>query len=289
MQINNENFFSFKQERSLGAIITDTFKFIRFEWKQLLSMLISVTLIPILITFALAIYNGMDSLETENLFSLNYLLFIYYFLFVAIYYSMSLIINSYVKVYVENKGQVEKSEVYAYFKKHLLAYILMGVVSFLIWMVSIALCVLPGFYILTVLSVVGPVFVFQEKSVFDSIGYCFDFVKEKFWETLGTVLVVFLLIMVLGGVFSLTGIIYTMVKTATAITENNLEQINSLFSDPVYIVLTLISTLGQHILYGVLILSFTLIYFDIDETRNDNINVVSVVMRLRTSPVMIRS
>ena len=54
--MGQNSFVQFKKERDLGAIITDTFTFIRNEWKPFFTTIFKVSIIPILIAIGSIIF-----------------------------------------------------------------------------------------------------------------------------------------------------------------------------------------------------------------------------------------
>ena len=67
------NFVTFRKERDLGAIITDTFKFIRLEWKPFFSYILKIAIVPILLAVASVLYisyassKAFSGIDFENL------------------------------------------------------------------------------------------------------------------------------------------------------------------------------------------------------------------------------
>lgn len=267
----NNNYVELKRERDLGAIISDTFKFLRLEWKPLFSILLKMALIPVLVNFVLAIYDASDTLTntSANPFSnFSLITILIYIIAIGNFYLISLIVNMYIKEYIDTKGNVDRAVVVNEVKKHFLSFAGMGVITSLIIFVGLIFCIVPGLYLMVPLSVVGSVYVFQSEEALASISNAFTTIKGYWWETFGVVIVVFIILMIAFSIFSIPSVIYTIIKSATAISENDITQITSLFSDPVYIFLALISAIGQNILYAVYLVSTVFIYFDINERKN---------------------
>lgn len=267
----NNNYVELKKERDLGAIISDTFKFLRLEWKPLFSILLKMVLIPVLINFVLAIYDASDTLTNTSanpLSNFSLISLLIYIIAIGNFYLMSLIINIYIREYIHTKGNVDRTLVVNDVKKHFLSFAGMGVLTTLIIFVGLIFCFVPGLYLMVPLSVVGSVYVFQSEEALTSISNAFTTIKGYWWETFGVVIVVFIILMIAFSIFSIPSFIYTIIKSATAITENDITQITSLFTDPVYIFLALISAIGQYILYAVYLIATVFIYFDINERKN---------------------
>ena len=236
--------------------------------EKILSLLITTSAIPILILFTSTIYDGMNSFNGEATFNISSTTLLNYLLTILVFSTMSISIKSYVKIYVEDNGIVELNKVYAYIKSNILQYLVMGLLIFLLAIVGWFLCLIPGIYLSVTFVVTGSLYVFQGRGIFDSIGDSFSFVKENWWDTFGIVLVIFILLVVTSGVFAAPNLIYTMGKTFTAIEDGDITKVSSLFGDPLYIVLAFISSMGQYFLQAIAMISYTLVYFDINEQKN---------------------
>ena len=263
---------NFKKERDLGAVISDTFKFLRLEWRGLLSVILSTALIPVISIFVLSIFNGielMDNISNANaFFQFSFLTFVVYFLFILVYNLIGLSVLSYIKVYINNSGTVEVSKVYPIIKSNLINYFILGIITTFLIIIGSVFCLVPGIYLGVVFSVTGSMLVFEQKGIFDAIGDSFSFVNWKWWETFGTLFVMFLILYISMVVFSIPSVIYSFIKMGTLMAEQDMESFNSIMKDPIYIVLAFISNLGQHLLYAISAISVALIYFDINEQKN---------------------
>ena len=270
--MDQHNFVQFKKERDLGAIITDTFKFLRLEWKGLFTVLISTSLIPFILVFVLSVFNGievMDNIENNPFgFQFTALTLLVYLLFILVYDLIILSVLSYIKVYVQNDGKVDFSSVYSIVKSKIVSFSLLGIITAIMVIIGAIFCLLPGVYLGVILSMTASLFVFEEKSVFDAIGDSFPFVNWKFWETFGVLLVVGILMYILMIVFSIPAVIYSIIKMGTMMADQDMSAFNSIMTDPVYLTLGFISNLGQHLMYSITAIAFTLIYFDINEQKN---------------------
>tara|TARA_B110001469_G_scaffold127854_1_gene151209 strand:+ start:1799 stop:2638 length:840 start_codon:yes stop_codon:yes gene_type:complete len=266
--MEEHSYVEFKRERDLGAIITDTFKFIRIEWKPFFTFIFKVAIIPILLSFGISAYANTFVMNPSFNIAPIVLNLFNYLLLCVIYYLITLSALSYIKSYIENNGAVDVSEINAYKTANMLPFLGMGFVSWILITVSVVLCFFPAFYTVTVLSFVGCIYIFENKTSMDSIGACFSFVKGHFWESLGILFVVGLLLAVLGFVFSLPTVIYTMIEAFSVMQSNDVTQISGLFSNPVFLLFAFISSIAQQLFGAVFAVSIAFIYFDINEQKN---------------------
>lgn len=259
---------TYRKERDLGAIITDTFKFIRIEWKPFFAFIFKVALIPIILSFGISAYSNTFVLDTSFRVAPLVLNFVNYFLVCIIYYLITLSALSYIKSYIENDGLVDVSKINAYRITNMLPFLGMGFVSWILIVVSALLCFFPVFYTGTVLSFVGCMYVFEHKTALDSIGASFSFLKGHFWESLGILFVVGLLLAILSFVFSLPTILYTMIEAFSVMESKDITQISGLFSNPVFILFAFVSSVAQQLFSAIFTVSIALLYFDINEQKN---------------------
>lgn len=269
---NSDSFIEFKRERDLGTVISDTFKFFRLEWRGLLSVLMTTSLIPFILVFVLSIYNGIEAADhiEENPFGIQFstLTILTYLAVVLVYHLIVLTVLSYIKVYINNNYEVEYSKVYVLVKSNLINFSILGLLVTVVTVIGAIFCLVPGIYLGIVLSVAAGIFVFEEKSIFDAFGESFPLVNWKWWETFGVVFVVYLLMYVIMFVFSIPSVIYSFIKLGTMMVDQDIEAFGRIFKDPIYLVLTFISNLGQHLIYCLIAIAVTLVYFDLNEQKN---------------------
>jgi len=278
------NYVEFKKERDLGAIITDTFKFIRLEWKPFFTTILKVSLLPILLAIAALLYyvfsvsnifTAVDFanpesanpslLNTGNMFLAMFLMFIF---FILAYVTISLSGYYYIKSYIDNAGNVDYTYVNQKVKEKFWSFLGLGILIGITASIGFIFCVLPGIYFYVVFSMAFPLMVFADKGAFDAYGDSFSFVNGHWWETFGCLLVVGILTSILGYIFSIPAFLYSLFSGFVSIGTDDPTEIFTLFSDPVYIILEIISYLGRFIFYAVTLISSIFIYFDINEQKN---------------------
>jgi hypothetical protein len=190
------------------------------------------------------------------------------------YSAMSLTtINSIIKSYVDNKGEIKDEEVSLYigrfFGQTLLSLFVVGILCF----IGFLLCFLPGVYLVVPLSLIFSVIVFQEKSFSDAFSECFQLIKQNWWITFATVLVISILISLIGGIFQLPVVILRVILSAVE-TFTSLEEgagtsgALGLGNNWLYLTLYIFASIAQYILGLVTLISLALIYFNLNEIHN---------------------
>jgi hypothetical protein len=280
MQNNN---ILFKKQRDLGTIISDTFKFIRQEYKTIFRLYLKHVGWLLLLVVAAGTYYQYTSLNSANslledgaeAFLLNTfqntgLSVLLVFLTSIAYSAMSLTaINSIIKSYVDNRGEIKDEEVSLYigrfFGQTLLSLFVVGILCF----IGFLLCFLPGVYLAVPLSLIFSVIVFQEKSFSDGFSECFQLIKQNWWITFATVLVISILVSLVGGIFQLPVIILTAVETFTSLEEGaGTSGALGLGNNWLYLTLYVLASIAQYILGLITLISLALIYFNLNEIHN---------------------
>jgi len=275
------NFIEFKKTRDLGTIISDAFKFIRENWKGYFGTVVKIAG-PAFIIFiiAMALYmrsiGGMisglpvDSPSATPNFGVEMVAYIFLAMIAGLvfYVLMQMASLYYIKSYINHNGTVDKSEVIENVKQNFWKFLGYGFLMIIIITIGIMFCILPGIWVGVVLSLGTSILVFENKSVGDTISYCFTLIKDHWWETFGVVLVVGLLVGILGQIFGVPAMIYQLVKMGTMISKNDPTAMMSLFSDPIYLVLMVISYAGQFLLSSITLITSVFIYYDLNEQKN---------------------
>ncbi|UJH92020.1 hypothetical protein LZ575_05245 [Antarcticibacterium sp. 1MA-6-2] len=267
------NYIQFKKQRELGDILTVTFKFIRENYKALFRNILKVTGPFFLIMVAAlgyytwsvagspfeALSNGFGNF----IISFSVLAFALLLFYSALYGT----VFHYIKSYVENDGAVVdeavKQGVQEDFLKLLLLFFLTGILI----LAGLVLFVIPGIYVMVPLSLAAAILVFKRYSVTDAISYSFDLVKNHWWMTFLTLLVIMMLVYIIGLVFQIPLIIYMIVKTFTMVQEGSVAD-PSAFTDWPFLVLNVISSVIQYLLSVISVIAIGFIYFNLNEHKN---------------------
>ena len=110
----NNNYVNFKQQRELGSILTDTFKFVRLEGKSLLGIVLKIAGPALLIVLLSYIYymqvtmgrfDVLTSGGSNNIFEIDVFIALFVMIIsgVSFYALMYGSVLHYIKSYVNNK------------------------------------------------------------------------------------------------------------------------------------------------------------------------------------------
>ncbi|WP_158837879.1 hypothetical protein [Polaribacter sp. L3A8] len=285
-------FIEFKKKRDLGAIISDTFKFLSTEWKSFFGSILKAAIIPIFVAIGAMIYYAISSTtvfgdmantsDFDNPFNLNFTeLIIPVFIFISAYLVAYALVTvsalSYIKSYIANKGVVNIKGVETLAKDKFGAYIGLFLLNGIIVFVGALFCFLPGIYLGVVLSLSICLLIFQEKSAMDAITDSFNFIKGHWWETFGVLIVIQLIIMVISVVVDLPATFYQFIHIGFGVKNEDAVEILNIFKDPIYIILLVFSYFIKFILYTVTTVATVFIYYDIKEQRNPSRTMINEI------------
>ncbi|WP_456376206.1 hypothetical protein [Lutibacter sp.] len=278
--MEKNNFIEFKKERDLGAIITDTFQFIRENWKEYFLTVLKIVgpflllAIAALVFYMFAMSDMFDNIDEidanpgafiSKIFSWVFgLLFVY----ILLYTLLSMASLYFIKSYIDNNGKPKFDEVKTNILQNVWKFLGLGVLVTIVTVIGAVLCYIPGVYLGTVLSLATSIMVFENKSVGDTFSHAFTLIKGQWWNTFGVLIVVWMLLMVLGQAFSVPALIYQFVKMGTMVQNEDPTAIFEIFKDPIYLMLNVVSYVFQFVLYSIPLISTVFIYFDLNEQKN---------------------
>jgi len=278
--MEKNNFIEFKKERDLGAIITDTFQFIRENWKAYFLTVLKIVGPFLLIAIATLVFymfamsdmfNDIDKIDANpgSFFSKIFSwVFGLMFVYILLYTLLSMASLYFIKSYIENKGKPQFDEIKANIIQNVWKFLGLGVLVTIVTVIGAVFCYLPGIYLGTVLSLTTSIMVFENKSIGDTFSHAFTLIKGEWWNTFGVLIVVWMLLMVIGQAFSIPALIYQFVKMGTMMQNDDPTAVFEIFKDPIYLMLNVVSYVFQFILYSIPLISTVFIYFDLNEQKN---------------------
>jgi len=277
--IENKTYIVFKKERDLGMMITDAFKFIRDNWKgyftsifKIVGPVLALALIA-MIGYFFAISDLMQDLGNDSADPMGFLknflpwMGILLVAYILLYTLLSMTSLFYIKSYIETNGNPSHEDVRTKVKQNFWKFFGYGFLVSIVVIFGAVFCYLPGIYLWIVLSLGASIMVFENRSVGDTFSHTFSLIKGQWWSTFGVKIVVAMLIGVLAQAFSVPALIYQFVQMAT-ISQEDPTQMFSLFKDPIYLLLNLLSYAFQFLLSSISLIVGAFIYFDLNEQKN---------------------
>lgn len=271
----NEQIINFKRQREIGEILSDTFKFIRLEYKGLFKALMRNAAIPFLLLLAASGYYAATAtdftfLTTGGILSAAGILvgislvglaqvFYFGFMFGAILH--------YIKQYSDNNGKVDQDIISREVRSSLGGILGLSILTALMLLVGIALCFFPGVYLSVPLALVFAIYIFMNLGVGDSITESFNLVKNEWWTSFFTFVVIYMIVYLIGMIFQIPALIYTLFKAFTQSQEVSGGDVSQIF-DWVYITLNVIASAASYLFYTIIVIASALVYFNLNEKKN---------------------
>ncbi len=184
----------FRKKREVGDIITDSFEFLKQEYKLILN-LVTVYVLPFMILYGIVevylqmkVINKIDFTDSESILSnfgpvyLNFFLFSLFGLFVqslliATYYSF---IETYVK---KGKGNFTLDDIKPLLYSNGLLALGAGFTIYIISVIGLFLCIIPGIYFANTFSLTVMIFIFERKGLANALMRSAFLVKTAWWNT----------------------------------------------------------------------------------------------------------
>ena len=267
------DYIQFKKQRELGEIISVTFKFLRENYKPLINSIKQVVAPTFILLIAALVYytytaagNPIKLMEeiSGDFFISIFILAVTLILFYASLYGTIL---HYIKSYIQNNGNVDEAEIKTAAQDDLGKLFLILIISAVLIFTGMILFIIPGIYLMVPLSLATAIMVFNNMSVGDSISHGFTLIKNHWWTTFFSIIVIWLLVYVIGLIFQIPLIIYTFIKMFSVAQEGSLADPSS-YSDWVFILLNVVSSVIQYLLTSIFVIALAFIYFNLNEHKN---------------------
>jgi hypothetical protein len=268
-----KEYIQLSRHREFGDIISDTFAIIKQNFKPLLKSYFVICglflLTDILISAFVNSNRGDAAITTlaglvEILFDcINHI-------------ALILTVLSYFAIYKEKGNQpAEVLEVWGYFKYYFFRITLAQILVIIAIVLGFFVCILPGIYLAVILSLVAPIMVFENGNIEYSFKRAFKIIKENWWFTLGSLL---LITMIVGmGVMILLLPSIIIYGTTQWLTGQNLDKVGG--------ILQAIEVNLCQVLWIVPIITLTLVYYTLTEEKEATSLIDRIKMFGKNAPV----
>ena len=279
MQTSN-NYIEFKKQRELGEILSDSFVFIRNEFKPFLGTILKIVgpyILVMLISMGFYMYTigdifnltaiGNTSISTYSPLIMVLAVVTLLLSSIAAYVLAQGTVLHYIKSYIDNRGTTNYDEIRSGVYGSFWSLIGLGIIVGLSVFIGAMFCLIPGIYLAVPLSVSFAILVFLKKDTMESYQYSFTLIKENWWITFATLFVIYIIVAIASYAFSLPTIIYSWIKMGVFSGEMDAENFN-VFNDPIYLLLNILSTLVQFLMNIIFLVATSLIFFNLNEKKN---------------------
>jgi len=226
---NNPNRIEFHQVRDFGEVLTVTFDFVRENFKPLMKGWLYIVG-PLALTNA---FISIYSIDMSSSFS--------QILGVLTYFLTYLVTLGYLHIYLHEKSPVEFNDLWQFTKQNFWFFTGQYVVLIIVILVGFILLILPGLYLIIVLSIAPIIRIMERRAIFDSISRARQLMSGFWLKTFGLTVVLFIILLVFGGLLQAPSIVLTFLWTF-----NNIEA-GSFSGSPAdnYPLLTVVAAIGQ--------------------------------------------
>ncbi len=263
----------FKKQRELGAILTDTFKFIRLQFKPLFGTILKKAgpaLLVLVLAFVYYIqsfgrlneYGGADEFGIQMLLAIGIMLLAGMVFYTLMYLS----VIAYVKSYVKNNGVALPEEINTEIRERFWSVIGLSFLIGLMIGFGLVVCFFPGIYLGVVLVPAYCIHIIGKRDVMDSISYSFELIKGEWWITFATFLVAGIIYYVVVIIAQVPQYIYFFIRTFT-IAEQVGADPTDLF-DWGYTILSSLGMIVQYLMQVLIVLTSIFIYYNLNEKKN---------------------
>ena len=276
---NNPNRIEFQQVRNFGEVLTVTFDFVRENFKPLMKGWLYIVG-PLALTNAfISIYSIDMSSSFSQFFSL--LSLINLILGVLTYFLTYLVTLGYLHLYLHKKLPVEFNDLRQFTKQNFWFFTGQYIVLIIITITGFVLLIIPGLYLIIVLSIAPITRIMERRSIFASISRARQLMSGFWWQTFGLTVVLFIILLVFGGLLQAPSIVLTFLWTF-----NNIEG-GSFSGSPAdnYPLLAVVAAIGQALAVCVNIIpmvAYSLQYFNLRE-RKEAVSLMDKVESLGTN------
>ncbi len=183
-----------RKKREFGEIFNATIMFLKQEYK-LLGKAFLYYVLPVSIVIAIlssysqvAMLRGMDLTDSTNVLA-NYgqnfgkYMVIYGLMIINQALLISLVFG-YIKLYLEKgSGNFQLQDIFEVIKASFVKMLISMLLVFVIVMVGLVLCVIPGIYLGVSLSIIFCIIMFENKGIGEAFSRSFELTRIQWWWT----------------------------------------------------------------------------------------------------------
>lgn len=203
--------------RDFGEIIADTFLFIKQNFKPLLScffVFCGFFLLAGMVTGIMEQIRVSDLLNNafsdpsgpisttnrfSHIFELDTLLTLIFALLNHV--TVMAAIMSFMALY-KQKGNIAptNAEVWVYFKYYFLRVTGGSILNFILIVIGMVFCLIPGLYLLPILSLILPIMIVENTSYGYAFSQSFRLIKENWWTIFGAIIIILLVGIIINSI-----------------------------------------------------------------------------------------
>lgn len=275
--MNNQE-IELKKYRDFTDVFNASFAFISQELKRLIRVMGLYAGVPVILSVVLSayytqnflssfiqIFNFPGSMSPETMPDPTMIFLSIVISLVAQVFIMGLV-PAYLGEYEEKgKDGFVAADVWARFAHHFWAIIGYSILAAIIISFGFMLFLIPGIYLWVPMSFILYVKVIENKDFSDTFSRCFQLVKNNWWVTFGILILAYIIIGIVGWLFSVPSMIIAGVESFLV---GSGAQDSMQGSSLGIILSTVFAGLGQYILYPVLYIIIAFQYYSLREQKD---------------------
>ncbi|MBV8390581.1 MAG: hypothetical protein JO080_12325 [Mucilaginibacter sp.] len=209
--------------RDFGEIISDTFGFVKQNFKPLLKYFFIFCGFFLLASGASEIITQIQTLNRINNFNSNSFdaptspfsvfttaYFLNLFFLLLEYLSITLMTLSFMALYRQKGNQVpDTEEMWGYFKFYFFRVAGSAFVVTILVILGCFFCLIPGVYLYPIMALVFPIIVIENASFNYAFNQSFKLIKDNWWLTFGVMVVVSIILSAVSAILVLPSAIFT--------------------------------------------------------------------------------
>ncbi len=202
-------------------------------------------------------------------------------LFFSILTNVAVILTTYAHVHRTENGQsVAVADLWEDLQQQIGRMIGFTLLMSIITSIGFIVLLIPGLYIGVVLSTGFAVTYFEKSSFGTTWSRCFALMRDNWWSTFGYLLVMLLIVVIIGLVFTLPSGLFGFLSAAKLLPGNGL---------PLwFIIANTIALIGRALINSVLYLAVAFQYGNLVE-QNENVSLYSAINTIGTTPTKPRA
>lgn len=272
----------FRQVRDFGDLFNATFSFIGAEYKNLGKAVLYYAVPFLIITAISGVLLSMEQQKFYNaaLFtgasdlngSFSALADIYKYTFLILFaymIGMSMLqctLYGYIKLYVnKGKDQFNVEDVWHEMKKYILPVIGISIILGILILIGMMLCLLPGIILAVYLALIFPAYIFEDRGFGDAFSRSFQLTGQKWWMTLGLIIVSFIMVYMIALLFSIPAMLLGFKSIFSSL--QNLDQYKPTEFTTAFYIVNSITSLITYVIFSIPSIIMAFHYFSMVEVK----------------------
>jgi len=191
------------------------------------------------------------------------------------------VIFNFMRIYNEKfPEEITVTEVLNLCWKDLLPLFVLGLIATFMIMAGFIAFIIPGIFLMVVLSLAIPAMFFEKKGVFDAIGRSFKLIKGKWWSTFGLLFVASILMYAISMIFILPFYVFYFLSIFTLVEETGITaDVSSWWFQGGMTLSVMFMFLGSYLTYTIPMVALSFQYFNLVE-RLESVGLMSEIQNL---------